>query len=199
MPPSRRQFFRRAVGLCALGAASVLAVVRVSGYHVDPARARSLRALSPWQLVVVDAVLLRMCGADVPYDAPGAPPSPAEVGAAEFVDAFIAESPPHIRSDLLQLIALVEHGYPLSCGYRRRFTALDHNSQDDVLARLERSSVDLLRGCFSALKSLMMMAYYRDPRTWGIIDYDGPLVNRPDKGWTPPRFVALGTKGATPP
>ena len=118
--------------------------------------------------------------------------------AASGILVLVAESPPYIRRDLLRLIALVEHGYPVTCGYRHRFTALDDAAQDDVLARLERSSIDLLRGVFSALKALMMMSYYRDQRTWGIIDYDGPLVNRPDKGWTPPQFVPLRVKGATP-
>jgi hypothetical protein len=32
----------------------------------------------------------------------------------------------------------------------------------------------------------LLMGYYRDPRTWRILRYDGPLVNRPDEGWGRP-------------
>jgi hypothetical protein len=52
-----------------------------------------------------------------------------------------------------------------------------------VLASVEASSSDLLRAGFDGLKSLVFMGYYRDPRTWGILGYDGPLVNRPRGGW----------------
>jgi len=33
----------------------------------------------------------------------------------------------------------------------------------------------------------VMMGYYRDPRTWGVLGYDGPLMNRPEGGWVPLR------------
>ena len=175
--------------LAVIGTGSVLAIVRTTGYAVDPARAAKLRVLSPWQLVLVDALLARLCAPDVPYGEDGAPPTPAEVGASEFVDEFLASSDAPVRRDCLALFSLVEHGYPIACGERRRFTALDAHAQDRVLAHLESSSVDMLRGAFAALKSLALMAYYRDPRTWGVLAYDGPLVGRPDKGWTPLRFV----------
>jgi hypothetical protein len=73
---------------------------------------------------------------------------------------------------------------PLGAGFASRFTRLPPESQDRVLAGLESSSVDLLRGAFDGLKSLVFMGYYRDPRTWAILRYDGPLVNRPDAGWS---------------
>jgi hypothetical protein len=180
---------RAGAALAVLGTGSVLAIVRTGGYHVDPARVAKLRALAPWQLLVVDALVARFCASDVPYGEDGAPPSPTEVGAAEFVDTFLAAADRPIRRDVLALLSVVEHGYPLACGERHRFTALDAAAQDRVLARMEASSVDMLRGAFGALKSLTLMAYYRDPRTWGILGYDGPLVARPDKGWTPARNV----------
>ena len=52
------------------------------------------------------------------------------------------------------------------------------------LAALEASSQDLLRGGFTGLKSLVFMGYYRDARTWKVLAYDGPLVGRPENGWT---------------
>jgi hypothetical protein len=39
----------------------------------------------------------------------------------------------------------------------------------------------MLRGAFSALKALVLMGYYRDPSTWAILGYTGPLVAREPK------------------
>ena len=55
--------------------------------------------------------------------------------------------------------------------------------QDAVLASVESSSIDLLRAGFDGLRSLVFMGYYRDARTWSLVGYDGPLVNRPPGGW----------------
>ena len=198
-PPSRRAFVGRLLrgggALAVLGGVSAIAAVRTGGYAVDPARARRLRFLAPWQLAVVDAVASRMCVADVPYDAPGAPPTPLEVEVGLFVDAFFAECAAPQQRDGRALLGFVEHAWPLACGRARRFTALDDGARDAVLAQMESSSLDLVRGAFRSLKSLLFMGYYRDPRTWGVIGYDGPLVDRPPQGWTPKRFLIRGTGG----
>ncbi|GAC1352752.1 MAG: hypothetical protein NVS3B20_13470 [Polyangiales bacterium] len=177
--------------LATLGATSVFAWVRTSDYRIDPDRLKKLRVLTAWQLAVVDALVSRMCAADVPYDAPAAPPKPSEVGASAFVDAYLAAADEPMRKQCRALFGLIEHAYPLSCGERHRFTKLSEAAQDRVLTALEHSSIDVLRGAFHAAKSLMMMAYYRDPRTWGILGYDGPLEARPDEGWVPPRYLPM--------
>jgi len=196
--PARRTFLRRVVrggaALALLGSCGTLAAIRSSGYSVDPARASVLKTCAPWQLVVLDAIAARMCLADVPYDAKGAPPTPREVGVSEFVDAFLAEAPAPVRRDFLALVGAVEHAYPLLCGHRRRFSALPTDQQDRVLTQMETSSVGLVRGAFAGLKSLLMMGYWRDPRTWGVIGYDGPLVNRPDSGWVPAKYLVRAEK-----
>ena len=50
---------------------------------------------------------------------------------------------------------------------------------------MESSSIELIQGAFFGLKSVVMMGYYRDPRTWGVLGYDGPRVERPAAGWVP--------------
>ena len=194
--PSRRTFLRRfaraGIALGVLGGTGVIAAIRTSGYHVDPARAGALKAIAPWQLAVIDAVSARLCAADVPYDAPGAPPTPREVGVGEFYDAFVAACDRSIARDCKALVGFVEHVWPIACGELHRFTALPLDRQDAVLAKMESSSSDLVRGAFHSLKSLLMMGYYRDPRTWGVLRYDGPLVNRPLDGWTPKRYLTRG-------
>lgn len=189
---TRRRFLSRTaragLALATMSGAGVCALVRSSGYVVDPARAARLRALAPWQLVVVDALADRFCAADVPTTDPAAPPTPREVGVSEFVDDFLAEADADVRRECLALFGLVEHAYPLSCGHARRFSALSPAAQDDVLAKLASSASALLRGAFTGCKSLFMMGYYRDPRTWGILGYDGPRKARPEGGWVPARF-----------
>ena len=48
-----------------------------------------------------------------------------------------------------------------------------------MLRGLESSWLDELRAGFQALKSLVMMGYYRDPRTFAILEYGGPFVIDP--------------------
>jgi len=78
------------------------------------------------------------------------------------------------------MLRVTEHLAPVGSGYLRRFTALKPAEQDHVLAALESSSIDTLRAGFMALKSLVMMGYYRDPRTFAILDYRGPLLTPPE-------------------
>jgi len=185
---SRRSFLRGAVAWTALGSASVLSLARFVNYDRHDRRIAYMRALSAWQVAVVDALANRMCAADVPYDAPFAPPTPVEAEVVEFVDGFIAESEPALRRDLLAAIGAVEHLFPMLARQPRRFSSLSSENQDRVLRAMETSSIDLVRGAFAGLKSVVMMGYWRDPRTWGAIGYDGPLMNRPPGGWVPLQY-----------
>jgi hypothetical protein len=67
---------------------------------------------------------------------------------------------------------------PLGSGYTSRFTQLPPEAQDEVLTKLEASDRDLLRGAFQGVKCLVFMGYYRDPRTWGVLGYEGPWLTR---------------------
>jgi hypothetical protein len=184
-PLTRRRFFVWTGG--ALAAASgVVAVVRSRGYVVPAATLATLQSLSAWQYVVVQHLARRIAAPDRDD---GSVPTTDAVDVAGFVDGYVAGMPPTLRRDLQRALAMLEHLAPLGAGFASRFTRLPPDSQDRVLAGLESSPVDLLRGAFDGLKSLVFMGYYRDPRTWTILRYDGPLVNRPDAGWaawTPP-------------
>jgi hypothetical protein len=147
-----------------------------------------MRALSAWEVAVVDAIANRMCAADVPYGQLGSPPTPRECEVVEFVDGFIAESEVAIQRELHAAIGSVEHLFPALIGSPRRFTSLSDHDRDRVLLAMNNSSIELIRGCCAGLKSIVMMGYYRDPRTWGVLGYDGPLVGRPEGGWVPLRY-----------
>ena len=81
-----------------------------------------------------------------------------------------------MRKDVLRFLGFVEQLAPLRSGYLRRFTDLSPLEQDRVLGALESSSIGPLRAGFEALKGLVMLGYYRDARTFGVIGYRGPLV-----------------------
>lgn len=164
---------RRAVVFGALGVVSGgVALVRTGGYALDGARAARLAVLAPWQYVVVQHVARRIVASDDPSDMPTAD----DANVADFVDRYLARMRPPLRRDLVRMLGLVEHLAPLAAGHARRFTALASADQDAVLRSLEASRSDLLRAGFDGLKSLVMMGYWRDPRTWRAIGYPGPLV-----------------------
>ncbi len=173
----RRRVVKAAVAAGLVAAGGVVAVVRTRGYE---APGRALVAVSPWQYAVLQHVARRFCAPD----RDGVPDADA-IDVAGFCDRWIAEMSPVTRKDLLGLLGYVEHVLPVTCGLGRRFTALPVEAQDRALSALERSSVDLLRGGFQGLKALIFLGYYRDPRTWSIAGYDGPLVRRPARGWWP--------------
>lgn len=175
----RRRFLRAGfVGGAALAVGGVLAW-QTRGYEVSPATARGLRALSPKEFLVVQAIAARIVRPDAPDM-----PSPDEVGVAAFVDGLVARLDAANRTDLLRLLHVVEHAMPLASGHATRFTQLPGTAQDAVLTAMMTSRVPLLRGAFEALKSLCVMGYFRDARSWVGIGYDGPLVGRPVGGWT---------------
>src|SRR5262249_4598583 len=139
-----------------------------------PARSTSLVALEPWQFVLVQHLARRVCAPD---DVRGVV-SPDDVDVAGFVDAYLLGLAPKLRRDLLRFFAYIEQLAQGSGGLGSRFTHLPPEDQDRVLASLESSSSELLRGGFAGAKALLFMGYYRDPRTWTILGYDGPLIGR---------------------
>jgi hypothetical protein len=169
--------------------ATTVAVVRTHGYPVP--EGRRLRALSPWQYAVVEHASRRIVAPDREADGPDSArgagdatiPSPDELEVAAFVDSWMGYLPRLLRRDLGRFLAYLEHIAPLAAGFASRFTHLDATAQDAVLSSLENSSVDLLRAGFDGLRSLIFFGYYRHPRSWSILRYDGPLVGRPPLGW----------------
>jgi hypothetical protein len=173
---------RRVVGALFAGlvlGGSALAFVRTRGYAVGPGR--RLVVLAPWQFVVVEHAARRIVAPDRPGD--GGIPTADDVDVAGFVDGWVARLPERVQRDLGRFLAYVEHMAPIGAGFASRFTRLASADQDTVLASIEASSSDLLRAGFDGLRSLVFLGYYRDARTWRILGYDGPLVNRPPGGW----------------
>jgi hypothetical protein len=168
----RRRLLRAAVvggGVAALG--TLVGLVRGGGYALP--EGAELVALAPWQYLVVRDLARRICAAD----AAGVVTSD-EAGVAPFVDAYVARMPRALRRDLLRFLGFVEQLAPVGLGMTSRFTRLSAADQDRVLASVEAHRSDLLRGGFDGVKALVFMGYYRDPRTWPLVGYDGPLLGR---------------------
>lgn len=187
---SRRRFVRLGLGGAALlGVGGVLAW-QTSGYEVSAETAARLYALSPKEYLIVSALAARMLRRDA-EDLP----TPEELEAALAIDVLVARLDADNRRDLLRLLHALEHVLPLSVGVASRFTRASGPEQDLVLQAMSEHSVGLLRGAFSALKSLCVMAYFSSPLTWGAIGYDGPLVSRPAEGWVEAARLGRGASG----
>ncbi len=174
---SRRAFL---TGTTLLLGGAIFAALRTSGYRA-PIRKSALVTLSAWQYAVVSSVAQRIAAPDREGDR--SIPSVEEVDVVGFIDSYMAQMPPAMRRDLLRFFAYIEHVAPLRIGLATRFSRLLANDQDRVLASIESANEGLLRGGFEGAKSLVFMGYYRDPRTWKMLRYDGPIVGRPQNGW----------------
>ncbi len=177
--PSRRRVLQAGIAAALVAGGSAIAYVRTRGYALPAGR--TLAAFTPWQFVVVEHAARRILAPDRPGDA--AIPGADALDVAGFVDGWVARMDALVRRDLGRFLGYVEHVAPVGAGFASRFTRLGATDQDAVLASVESSSTDLLRAGFDGLRSLCFMGYYRDPRTWSILSYDGPLVNRPAGGW----------------
>jgi hypothetical protein len=176
---SRRKLLA-GVGSVLVGASAIVAFFRTRGYVLPADVAGRLVALEPWEYIFVQHAARRVCAADRD-DA--SIPTADETKVADFADAYIAQLPDDLKSDLKKLLLLVEHLWPLANGFSSRFSELGPADQDRVLSSLEASDESLLRGGFAGLKSLLFMGYYRDPRTWRMLGYAGPRLDRPVGGW----------------
>ncbi|MGZ3443900.1 MAG: gluconate 2-dehydrogenase subunit 3 family protein, partial [Polyangia bacterium] len=146
---TRRGFLRAGIvgGVLLVGAAIVGR--SLSGYHLDGAVKRRLRALSPKEYLVMQAVARRVLAPDG-ADAPSAD----SVDVAGAVDAYVAKLPAPVQRDVRALLQLVEHGSSLFRGGATRFTHLSPAAQDATLADWQRSSLTVRRRGFQALRTL---------------------------------------------
>ncbi len=168
---TRRGFLRAGLaGGILLGGAAIVGR-SLSGYHLDAATAGRLRALSPKEYLVMQAVARRVLAPDA-ADAPSAD----AVEAALAADAYLAKLPPPLVGDVKSLLQLVEHGSSLFRGGATRFTRMSASEQDATLADWQRSSLTVRRRGFQALRTLAFVGYWRDDRTWPLLGYTGPML-----------------------
>ena len=161
--PTRRRLL---IGGAALAG---LSGVRLGGYRSIPGVEG--RVLAPWEASVVAAVVPVL----IP-DEPGGPlplgPTPEEVAAN--VDRYLQGMAPHSLMEIHGLFALIEHGTGLGCG-ALRFTRSSAAVQERTLLWLATLNT-LSRQAYRGIRDLCLLGWYQDPRTWGPLGYEGPLV-----------------------
>jgi hypothetical protein len=174
---SRRRFLKRTIGGALLLGGAYVVGRQIGRYSVEEAVARRLEVLSPKEYLVLAAVARRICASD---GGTPAMPTSDDTGVALFVDGYLARLEPHLRSDVKALLQLVEHG-----GFFRlralRFTRMSSEEQDAMLADWETSRLAVRRQGFQALKTMCLLGYWRDDRTWAALGYTGPMVKRARK------------------
>ena len=103
----------------------------VAGLRACPPGQRLL-TMSAWQFVVVQHAARRIAAPDRADDA--SIPTADDLDVAGFVDAWVARMRPDVRRDFGRFLAYIEHLAPLRGGLASRFTRLDADAQDRVLA-----------------------------------------------------------------
>jgi hypothetical protein len=93
------------------------------------------------------------------------------------LDATIAAFPPHVQTELSQLLALLG-----SAGGRRALAGLPQDWQHASVAQraaalqsMRSSGVQLRQQAYQALHDLVGSAYFADPATWHVLGYPGPM------------------------
>jgi hypothetical protein len=168
---SRRGLLRAGLaGGLLLGGAAVIGR-SLGGYRLDAGKAAQLRALSPKEYLILQAVARRVCAVDE-ADAPTAD----AVDAALAADAYVAKLPLSIQEEVRALLQLVEHGSAIFQGGTGRFTQLSPDAQDAALRGWQQSSLTLRRRGFQALRTLAFVGYWRDDRTWPLLGFSGPML-----------------------
>lgn len=110
-------------------------------------------------------------------------PEPVSIGALAELDRLLARLPPEDARRVRALLAIVEWAPPFLLGRRgrrfwRRFTRLDLPARRAALEALGTSRIAALRAGYTALKALVMLAYWTREEAWPAIGYDGPWLGR---------------------
>lgn len=183
-PVSRRRFLRwtllGAASVTAVGA-GVVAVLRRS--PVDdmpvPGTLRHLSASEYHLFARSLPVLLPVQGTALP--------AVSEIPVLETIDSMIGMLAPGVRKELAAGLTLFDHGALVSGWHGKRFVDLDDEAVHDYFERWSRGNT-IQKALATVVKKFVYVAYWRDPRTWPAIEFDGPVSDRwgiPSLGNTP--------------
>jgi len=101
-------------------------------------------------------------------------PSTTEVPVMENLDNMVGR----LNSDTRFLLSLGAKTLEFSTLYKmKRFSSLS-NEQALQQVRIWQSGLALQGGLIVSLKTLLGVAYWRDPRTWPALEYDGPVTQK---------------------
>ncbi len=127
-------------------------------------------------------------------------PSAAELDVAQSCDAIIDQLDPSARDEVLQLLTLFESAIGnFTLGARpKTFTQMPPDEQDRVMEEWRTSRFVLRRSGYTAVRNMVMAAYFGHPKSWEAVGYPGPPpgIHQPDapvwRGHGAPRPPSAG-------
>lgn len=166
----RRRFLKRSgSGLVLLSLGSLLPV----GCSRYPKPAAPLHFFDSREYAIMNAVAERLLGVEGTIGS-----EPDHIDVAANVDSLVVEWDAEAQGQLRTMLRVFEHGTYLFDLRRKRFTRLTAAKQDEYLAGWMNSTLGVRRIVFRALKLLVAAGFYREPRAWTPIGYDGPWIGR---------------------
>lgn len=182
---TRRELLQRGIWggvLLTLGGSGLLALRRGAPAVLPP---EGLKALNASQFSVLSSIAEALIPA-----VPGMP-SVHDIPVAARVDGLISRMDPTVARELKQLLGLFDSalaGFLLG-GRTAPFSRLSLEDRSRVLSDWQGSRLVLLRSGFSALRGLVMAAFYSAPASWPASGYPGPPTGFDNAGLSPWRGV----------
>lgn len=169
--PTRRGFLKKGFFgglLLALGGGGYLFTRK--SVEVD-LPADGLLVLSPKEFAIVSALAWRLVPRRDGF------PGVDAVQVARGCDRILTMVDATAVDETRQLLMLLENALPnfLLGGRPSTFTTLSTDAQDQVLREWQTSRLTLRRTGYTALRGLVMAAYFASPTTWAAVGYPGPL------------------------
>jgi hypothetical protein len=192
--PTRRGVLRKGLiggALLALGGGGFLFTRK--SVEVD-LPADGLLVLTPKELAVVTALAWRLIPRRDGF------PDVEALQVARGCDRILALVDATALTETKQLLLLLENALPNFLFGRRTstFTVMSTDEQDEVLREWQTSRITVRRSGFTALRGLVMAAYFQSDKTWAPTGYPGPIAALHDpnapvwKGGDAPRPTGNG-------
>ena len=172
VPISSGGMQRRTLLQLGLGATALLAIAGGGLALMKPglAQGRMTAATRP----VFHAVARAVLDGSLPADA--ARREATLVAHLSRLDDTLAGFPPHVQSELSQLLALLASapGRATLAGLHADWPEAGVPELQAALQSMRSSSLALRQQAYHALRDLTNAAYYADPATWSLLGYAGP-------------------------
>ncbi|MBE2251209.1 MAG: gluconate 2-dehydrogenase subunit 3 family protein [Myxococcus sp.] len=168
--PSRRGVLKKGLlggALLALGGGAFLFTRK--SVEVEPP-ADGLKVLTAREFAVLTSLSYRLLPRREGF------PTVELVQVARGCDRILTLVDPTALTETKQLLVLLENALPNFLFGRRAatFTTMSTDDQDAVLSEWQHSRITVRRSGFTALRSLVMAAYFSSDTTWPGLGYPGP-------------------------
>lgn len=130
-----------------------------------------LLVLTPREFAILTALSWRMIAKRDGF------PGVEDLQVARGCDRILSLVDATALTETKQLLMLLENALPNFLFGRRAktFSTMSTDEQDAVLAEWQTSRITLRRTGFTALRGLVLAAYFQSDKTWAAVGYPGPL------------------------